>query len=112
MTIWVDAQLPPAIASWITENFEISAIPVRDIGLRDATDAEIFAAARAHDVIVLTKDRDFVTLVERHGAPPHVVWLTCGNTSNARLREILAATLGPALALVDAGERLVEISDP
>jgi predicted nuclease of predicted toxin-antitoxin system len=62
MTIWVDAQLPPAIASWITENYEISALPVRDVGLRDATDEEIFAAARAHDVIVLTKDRDFVTL--------------------------------------------------
>jgi predicted nuclease of predicted toxin-antitoxin system len=84
---------------------------VRDLGLRDATDQEIFVAAQAAGAIVLTKDRDFVHLVERHGAPPHVLWLTCGNTSNARLREILGMALGDALALVGAGERLVEISD-
>lgn len=57
-----------------------------------------------------TKDRDFVQLMERHGAPPCVLWLTCGNTSNARLREILSVALGDALALVATGERLVEIS--
>lgn len=83
---------------------------VRDIGLRDASDDEIFAAAQAHDAIVLTEDRDFVQLMERHGAPPCVLWLTCGNTSNARLREILSVALGDALALVATGERLVEIS--
>ena len=76
-TIWVDAQLPPAIAAWITDNHEVTAVAVRDIGLRDATDQEIFAAcavAQAETVIVMTKDRDFVDLVERSGAPPQVIW--------------------------------------
>ena len=92
MTIWVDAQLPPAIAAWITSSYGVVAVAVRDLGLRDATDRDIFAAAKAQGVIVMTKDRDFVELVERHGAPPHVLWLTCGNTSNGRLHEILSAT--------------------
>ena len=110
MTLWVDAQLPPAIAAWSTETLGVAAVAVRDLGLRDATDHEIFAVAQAQAVIVLTKDRDFIDLVERHGAPPHVIWLTCGNTSNARLREILGVALGDALALVNSGERLVEMS--
>ena len=110
MTIWVDAQLPPAIAAWIAESHGVEAVAVRDLGLRDAMDQDIFAAAQAHEAIVLTKDRDLVHLVERHGPPPHVLWLTCGNTSNARLHEILRVALGDALALVAAGERLVEIS--
>lgn len=110
MIIWVDAQLPPGIATWITATYQITAVAVRDIGLRDATDLDIFMAARAQDVIVMTKDRDFGTLVDRYGVPPHVIWLTCGNTSNARLREILSATLLDALALVESGEQLVEIS--
>ena len=111
MIIWVDAQLPPAIAAWITENHGVTAVAVRDLGLRDATDQEIFTAAQAQRIIVLTKDRDFVHLVERYGPPPHILWLTCGNTSNARLREILSTALSDALALISAGERLVEISD-
>jgi predicted nuclease of predicted toxin-antitoxin system len=110
MTIWVDAHLSPAIATWITSTFEIEAIALRDLGLRDAEDTEIFAAAQAQDAIVMTKDSDFVDLVERLGPPPQIIWLTCGNTSNAKLREILSKTLPKALELLAAGEALVEIS--
>jgi predicted nuclease of predicted toxin-antitoxin system len=42
MTIWIDAQLSPAIAKWITKNFSIQAVALRDPGLRDATDRQIF----------------------------------------------------------------------
>lgn len=110
MTIWVDAHLSPAIASWITSTIGITALALRDVGLRDAEDLEIFEAAKAEGVIFMTKDGDFVDLVDRLGAPPQIIWLTCGNTSNARLREILSATLSEALELLRAGEVLVEIS--
>jgi predicted nuclease of predicted toxin-antitoxin system len=59
----------------------------------------------------LTKDRDFVLLVERFGPPPQVVWITCGNTSNERLRKVLAASFPQALELLRRGEPVVEISD-
>jgi predicted nuclease of predicted toxin-antitoxin system len=110
MTIWVDAHLSPAIATWITSTFGIEAIALRDLGLRDAEDPEIFDAAKVQQVIVMTKDSDFVDLVDRLGAPPQIIWLTCGNTSNARLREILSETLPRALELLAAGGTLVEIS--
>jgi predicted nuclease of predicted toxin-antitoxin system len=71
---------------------------------------EIFEAAKAQEIIFITKDSDFVDLIERLGAPPKIIWLTCGNTSNVKLREILSATLLKALELLNAGERLVEIS--
>lgn len=108
-TIWIDAHLSPAIATWIAGAFGISAVTLRDLGLRDAEDLEIFEAAKAQAVIFLTKDSDFVDLVERLEAPPQIIWLTCGNTSNARLREILSLTLPDALALLRSGEKLVEI---
>ncbi|MEH1869718.1 MAG: DUF5615 family PIN-like protein [Nostoc sp.] len=89
MTIWIDAHLSPAIATWITITFGITALALRDIGLRDAEDTEIFEAARATGVILMTKDSDFADLVDRFGTPPQVIWLTCGNTLNERLKEIL-----------------------
>lgn len=82
MRIWIDAQVSPRIAQWIEDNFEFEATAVRDRGLRDSEDAEIFKAARAENAILLTKDRDFLDLLGRFGPPPKMIWLTCGNTSN------------------------------
>ena len=110
MTIWIDAQMSPAIAVWIGSNFAVNAIAIRDLGLRDSEDKEIFEAARAVKAIVMTKDSDFVLLLDRLGAPPQVIWVTCGNTSNARLKEILITTLPKALDLLKSGEELVEIN--
>ena len=58
----------------------------------------------------MTKDSDFVDLVARFGTPLQIIWLTCGNTSKARLQEILSATLLEALELLQSGESLGEIS--
>jgi predicted nuclease of predicted toxin-antitoxin system len=110
MKIWVDAHLSPAIATWITDTFGVESVALRDLGLRDAEDPEIFEAAKAQGAIIMTKDRDFLGLVDRLSSPPQIIWLTCGNTSNIRLREILSETLPRALELLAAGEALVEIS--
>ena len=108
--IWIDAHLSPAISIWITATFWISALALRDIGLRDAEDAEIFEAAKAQGITFITKDSDFVDFVNRFGQPPQIILLTCGNTSNNRLKEILSSKLSEALALLSSGEPLVEIS--
>lgn len=110
MTIWIDAQMSPAIAAWMNARFPVNAVPLRELGLRDATDQDIFSAARRESAVVMTKDADFLRLLEEHGVPPQVVWVTCGNTSNARLKEVLATTLPKALELLRAGEGLVEIT--
>ena len=110
--VWIDAQISPAIAAWINTNFPgIQASSVRQLGLRDAEDRIIFEAARAENVVVMTKDIDFVKMLEQHGPPPKIIWITCGNTSNKRLKDILQNTLIKALSLLEAGEKLVEIGD-
>src|SRR6476469_6785816 len=109
MKIWVDAQLSPQIAVWISAGFRIDALPIRDIGLREAEDEQIFRAAAKADAVVLTKDRDFVLLLDRFGPPPQIIWLTCGNTSNQALQKILTQSLPDALEMLRSGEHLVEI---
>lgn len=59
----------------------------------------------------MTKDVDFVMLQERLGAPPAVLWVRCGNTSNAHLKQVLRRTLPHARKMIDSGEILVEIAD-
>jgi predicted nuclease of predicted toxin-antitoxin system len=79
MRIWIDAQMSPAIAAWISSNYAVSAVAIRDLGLRDADDKEIFHAARQEKAVVMTKDSDFVLLLDKLGPPPQVIWVTCGN---------------------------------
>jgi len=111
MKYWLDAQLPPSLAVWLSEKFKVETIALRDLGLRDAMDTEIFEAARHSGIVVVTKDSDFVELVLRQGAPPQILWLTCGNLTNAHLRQLLAATFENAHDLLVDGEFVVEIGD-
>jgi predicted nuclease of predicted toxin-antitoxin system len=109
MILWIDAQLSPALAPWLASTFDFSALALRDLGLRDVTYREIFLAARREGAIVVTKDSDFVRLLKDLGPPPQVIWITCGNTSNANLKRILANTLPGALEFLRLGESLVEV---
>ena len=112
MIIWVDAKLSPSLAAWINRNFTyVEAKSVRALGLREATDKEIFLKARVETAIVMSKDSDFLNLVETLGIPPQIIWLTCGNTSNTNMCNILNQTLKQALQLLKNGEPIVEISD-
>jgi predicted nuclease of predicted toxin-antitoxin system len=109
--IWLDAQLPPGLCSWLEKEFDVQAEAVRDLGLRDAKDPEIFAAAREGGAVVMSKDADFANLVSRHGPPPQVLWVTCGNTTNEALRVFLSRTLPVAMELIEAGEPLVRLAE-
>jgi len=109
--IWVDAQLPPTLAGWLKETFMIEAAALRELGLRDSRDIEIFEAARIINATIMTKDSDFVDLVCRLGIPPQILWLTCGNVTNRHLRRILLKTFPEAIEKLQEGEWIIEISD-
>ena len=86
-------------------------LPVRDLNLQRASDPEIFAAGRRANAVVTTKDADFVELLEQKGPPPQVVLVTCGNTSNARLRGLVQTAWPTIVAMLERGEVLVELGD-
>lgn len=60
MILWVDAHISPKFCPWIRSQFALDAVHVRDLGLREAEDAEIFDRAREEQVVIFTKDEDFV----------------------------------------------------
>jgi predicted nuclease of predicted toxin-antitoxin system len=108
-TLWIDAQLPSLLAGWLRETYGHDAHALRELSLRDADDATIFAQARSASAILISKDIDFVEMVERLGAPPKLIWLTCGNVSNEALRALLSQRLSAALAVLE-NDDIVEIA--
>ena len=109
MIIWLDAQLPPQLATWIRSKFLIDATAIRDLGLRDAKDSAIFEAARKANAVLLSKDSDFLEMVLRNGPPPKLMLLNCGNVSNLAMQLLLEARLDEAMKLLDQGESIDEI---
>jgi len=112
MTLWIDAHISPSIALWINQTFPgVEAISFRSLGLRDAKDVEVFTEARKKNVVLISKDADFQMLVQKLGAPPSLIWITCGNTSNEKLKTILSFALPQAIKLLEKGEVIIEIND-
>lgn len=48
---------------------------MRDVGLKQGDDQEIWLWARENHYTVVTADSDFVALATRHGAPPKLIHL-------------------------------------
>jgi predicted nuclease of predicted toxin-antitoxin system len=111
LLLWLDAQLSPHLARWLTSEFGVEAKPIRELGLREAKDREIFLAARDAGAVVIAKDSDFVHLLEQLGPPPQILRLTLGNTSNAHLKEVMSGSFPEVRELLLRGEPLVEISE-
>ena len=104
--IWIDAQLPPALARWLRAEHGLDAIHVEELGLIRA----LFTRRSADRlVVIVTKDDDFPKLLRQHGSPPQVVWMRCGNVTNQELHRIVRETWPRTAELLAVGETLVEI---
>ena len=109
MKFWIDAQLPPLLAEWMSAQFNVEAFSLRTLGLRDASDAVIFQAAQQQGIVIISKDSDFVELVSRYGPPPQLIWVTCGNVTNRQLQIVFNKTFSASLELLPTGQVMVEI---
>ena len=109
MKFIIDAQLPPALARTLRA-LGCEAFAVRDLGLRDATDGQLWNYALQHGAAIVTKDEDFAQRCLYSQAQPVIVWLRVGNSSNpALLRRVMP--LWPIIVQrIERGDRLIEVS--
>jgi predicted nuclease of predicted toxin-antitoxin system len=103
----VDAQMPPSLAEWIrTRGHEASAL--REIGLRDAPDTEIWAYACANNCVLITKDEDFPLLAEARPGPP-IIWVRTGNLLKRALFVRFERAWPGLLDHLEAGTSVIEL---
>lgn len=110
MTLFIDANLPPSLAPWLKEKFNIESFSFDHMTWRFSEDHEIFNKLNSiPDSVVLTKDEDFINLLDAHGPPPKIIWITIGNTSNQSLRTVFTRQLEEAITLLQENN-FVEIA--
>ncbi len=62
---------------------------VKQLGLENASDYQIWEYAKNHNYTIVTFDIDFFDISLLRGTPPKVVWLRLGNTSTDNLAECI-----------------------
>lgn len=62
---------------------------VRELGIENATDNEIFEYAKKNKYSIVTFDSDFCDLNIIKGHPPKIIWIRTGNTTTKNLESII-----------------------
>lgn len=106
MKLLLDAQLPPALCRWFEEQGH-EAVHAQDLPDPPVTDEFIVALAEHESMVVVSKDEDFLRLHRRSRF--QLLWLRCGNITNRSLRVWLDDRWMAVEAMLEAGERLVEL---
>jgi predicted nuclease of predicted toxin-antitoxin system len=88
MKLLFDQNLSPRLPQLLADIYAES-VHVREIGLRDASDAEIWEFAKANGYAIVSKDSDFQQRSLLNGWPPKFIWLRVGNCTVARTESLL-----------------------
>lgn len=110
MKFLIDAQLPPVLADFFRLHGH-EADNLRDLGLREARDAEIWGHATKTASIIVTKDEDFVIrrVLSKDPHEPAVLWLRVGNVKNPVLTAWLNLHWTAIEEKLNSGEKLIEV---
>jgi predicted nuclease of predicted toxin-antitoxin system len=70
-------------------NFYPEAKQIRELGLENSTDRDIWRFARDNEYTIVTFDADFYELSTYFGHPPRIIWLRTGNRNTDNLAQLL-----------------------
>lgn len=90
MKLLFDQNISFRVIQRIAQNFP-EAVQVREVGLQNKADIEIWAWAKREGYAIVTFDADFYDLTSLYGHPPKIIWLRIGNTSTQNLVDFLNA---------------------
>jgi predicted nuclease of predicted toxin-antitoxin system len=105
MKFLVDAQLPPGLCRWLEARGH-AAVHVTERG-GTLADSAIAEWAEAEDLILVSKDEDFLIFRLPDRFP--FLWLRCGNATNRALAAWLEARWERVEGLLENGETLIEL---
>jgi predicted nuclease of predicted toxin-antitoxin system len=104
----VDANLPVALARQLADA-GFDCVHVADLADLSTSDRTIWAMAAAQGRTIISRDADFAQLVMNSASGPSVIWVRLGNVRKLVLLQRIESDWGKILALLDAGERLIEM---
>ncbi len=108
MKFLIDNQLPPALARLIETELQSDAQHVADVGLRDASDAEIWSYVSTLGSVLISKDEDFTSMVLQKPIAK-LIWLRIGNCRRIYLLNLFREIWPRIIERLEAGDSFIEI---
>ena len=94
MKLLLDENLSPRLIELLAADFP-ETTHIERLRMRGATDAAIWAYARANGYTIVSKDNDFRQYAFLYGPPPKVVWLSVGNAGTAAIADLIRSQAKP-----------------
>ncbi|MFH0755732.1 MAG: DUF5615 family PIN-like protein [Bacteroidota bacterium] len=88
MKLLFDQNISFRITKIISDQYS-NAKQVRELGLENSTDLEIWEYAKSNGFTIVTFDSDFYDLSVVNGSPPKIIWLRIGNSSTENTANVL-----------------------
>ncbi len=88
MKLLFDQNISHRILQYLPDNFSGST-SVKEEGLINSPDKQVWEFAKEHDLIIVTQDSDFNDLNSLYGFPPKVIWIRTGNLKTREIIDIL-----------------------
>jgi predicted nuclease of predicted toxin-antitoxin system len=88
VSLLFDQNISFRIISKIKSNFP-EAKQVRQLGIENYSDVEIWKYAKENKFTIVTFDADFFDLSNFKGHPPKIIWLRFGNTKTDFIADII-----------------------
>ncbi len=83
---------------------------VYPLNLYEQPDTIVWAYARMHDFIVVSKDADFAEISMVHGFPPKLLWLRLGNCTTSEIEEVIRTSYEFIVEMVeDPGRSILSL---
>ena len=104
----IDTQLPPVLAAFLKrKGFNATHTSKVKVHGELMSDSDIISFAIEHNLIVVTKDKDFVDYYFAKGFPPKILQLQMGNIKNDDLIDILDVNIDTISKLIRSGHNLI-----
>lgn len=103
MKLLFDQNISFRIISKIENNFP-EAKQVRQLGIENYSDMDIWKFAKEMNYTIVTFDGDFYDLSNFNGFPPKIIWLRFGNTKTDFIANILNSRHSIIKDFIDAKE--------
>ncbi|MEO8821114.1 MAG: DUF5615 family PIN-like protein [Ginsengibacter sp.] len=88
MKLLFDENLSHELAISLLDIFPGS-VHVRNVGLKAASDPDVWEYAKNNELIIVSKDSDMHQRSFVFGYPPKIIWIKLGNCSTSQIEELL-----------------------
>ena len=108
MKFLVDNQLPNALAEYVRKKgFDCQ--HVLDVGLAKVSDVDVCRYATSRELIIISKDEDFLYFANQPESKIRLLWVRLGNCRTSALLMTFEKLWPMIESCLNAGDRVVEI---